>query len=60
MQLKQFYNIATKVSSTKSGSTSGDLPDCWMEPAFYISQICQLSDRFLNDEQNVGGVIGLQ
>ena len=31
-----------------------------MELAFYISQIRQLSDRFLNDEQNVGGVIGLQ
>ena len=28
MQLKQFYNIATKVSSRKSGTTFGDLPDC--------------------------------
>ena len=29
MQLKQFYNIATKVSSRKSATTFGDLPDCW-------------------------------
>ena len=29
MQLKQFYNIATKVSSRKSATTSGDLPD-WL------------------------------
>ena len=28
MQLKQFYNIATKVSNKKSATTSGDLPDC--------------------------------
>ena len=28
MQLKQFYNIATKVSSRKSATTFGDLPDC--------------------------------
>ena len=28
MQLKQFYNIATKVSSKKSATTFGDLPDC--------------------------------
>ena len=27
MQLKQFYNIATKVSSRKSATTFGDLPD---------------------------------
>ena len=30
MQLKQFYNIATKVSSGKSATTFGDLPDCLM------------------------------
>ena len=28
MQLKQFYNKATKVSSGKSATTFGDLPDC--------------------------------
>ena len=28
MQLKQFYDIATKVSSKKSVTTFGDLPDC--------------------------------
>ena len=28
MQLKQFYDIATKVSSRKSATTFGDLPDC--------------------------------
>ena len=28
MQLKQFYNSATKVSSKKSATTFGDLPDC--------------------------------
>ena len=28
MQLKQFYNIATKVSSKKNATTFGDLPDC--------------------------------
>ena len=27
MQLKQFYDIATKVSSRKSAITFGDLPD---------------------------------
>ena len=27
MQLKQFYNIATKVNSRKSATTFGDLPD---------------------------------
>ena len=31
MQLKQFYNIATKVSSRKSADTFGDLPDCWVQ-----------------------------
>ena len=29
MQLKQFYNVATKVSSRKSATTFGDLPD-WL------------------------------
>ena len=29
MQLKPFYNIATKVSSRKSATTFGDLPD-WL------------------------------
>ena len=28
MQLKQFHNIATKVSSKKSATTFGALPDC--------------------------------
>ena len=28
MQLKQFYNIATKVSSRKKCYYFGDLPDC--------------------------------
>ena len=28
MQLKQFYSIATKVSSKKSATTFGDKPDC--------------------------------
>ena len=28
MQLKQFYNIATKVNSRKSATTFGDLLDC--------------------------------
>ena len=27
MQFKQFYNIATKVSSRKNASAFGDLPD---------------------------------
>ena len=29
MQLKQFYNIPTKVSGRKSAITFGDPPDCW-------------------------------
>ena len=33
MQLKQFYNIATKVSSRKSATTFGDLPD-WLAMVF--------------------------
>ena len=28
IKFKQFYNIATKVCSTKSATTFGDLPDC--------------------------------
>ena len=28
MQLKQLHDIATKVSSRKSATTFGDLPDC--------------------------------
>ena len=28
MQFKQLYNIAIKVSSRKSATTVGDLPDC--------------------------------
>ena len=28
MQLKQFYDIATKVSSRKIAATFGNLPDC--------------------------------
>ena len=31
MQLKQFYNIATKVSSRKNATTFGDLPDCLVD-----------------------------
>ena len=29
MQLKQFFNIASKVSSKKSAINFGDLTDCW-------------------------------
>ena len=29
MQLKQFYNIATKISRRKGATTFGDLPDWW-------------------------------
>ena len=29
MQWKKSHNIATNVSSTKSATTFGDLPDCW-------------------------------
>ena len=28
MQVKQFYNIATKVSGRKNATTFGDLADC--------------------------------
>ena len=38
MQLKQFYNIATKVSSRKNATTFGDLPDC---------SVPSLSEHFL-------------
>ena len=31
MQLKQFYDIATKVSSRKSATTFGVLPDWWSQ-----------------------------
>ena len=30
MQLKKSYYIATNVSSRKSATTFGDLPDCWL------------------------------
>ena len=33
MQLEQFYDIATKVSSRKSATTLGDLPD-WLLSCF--------------------------
>ena len=39
MQLVQFYNIATKVSSRKSDTTFGDLPD-WLN--YFQNQIGSL------------------
>ena len=40
MQLKQFYNIATKVSSIKSAATFGDLHDCLHENDFALFFLC--------------------
>ena len=40
MQLKQFYNIATKVS-TKNATTFGDLPDC----SLFFLQVQLLIDQ---------------
>ena len=37
MELKQFYNIATKVRSRKSATTFGDLPDCLNVCELYFS-----------------------
>ena len=34
MQFKQFYNKATKVSSRKSATTFGDLPNCLLQVFF--------------------------
>ena len=34
MQLKQFYNIATKVSSKKRATTFGDQPYWWSQHLF--------------------------
>ena len=39
MQLKQFYNIATKVSSRKSATTFGDLPDCSKSDTTYVHHL---------------------
>ena len=39
MQLKQFCNIATKVSSRKRAATFGDLPDCLPEWAIFSMHI---------------------
>ena len=36
MRLKQFYDIATKVSSRKSATTIGDLPDCSVSKDFNL------------------------
>ena len=42
MQLKQFYNIATKVTSRKSATTFGDLPD-WLSESKAIYTILHIS-----------------
>ena len=44
MQLKQFYNIATKVSSRKSATTFGDLPDCSGVFFFKVSSVKPISE----------------
>ena len=44
MQLKQFYNIATKVSSRKSATTFGDLPDCCKYCALCRSHVRECSN----------------
>ena len=43
MQLKQFYYIATKVSSRKKCYYFGDLPDCWSWEWNVMGEICQYS-----------------
>ena len=43
MQLKKFYNVATKVSSKKSATTFGDLPDCsvqWTHEKCHFAAQC--------------------
>ena len=49
MQLKEIYNIATKVSSKKSATTFGDLPDWIVIPADSFS-----SGFYSDGEYNVG------
>ena len=42
MQLKQLFNISTKVSGRKSATTFGDLPDC------LVDAWCRLSFRWIS------------
>ena len=42
MQLKQFYNIATKVSSRKNATPFGDLPDCSID---FCSRVNYVLDK---------------
>ena len=60
MQLRQFYNIATKVSSKKSATTFDDLPDCWVGQ-LKLCKMCQkdqpLSNTvlYLNTQSTIRG-----
>ena len=46
MQLKQFYNIATKVSSRKKSTTFGDLPDWSIDIHSYTLNIRHVFQKF--------------
>ena len=48
LQLKQFYNIATKVSCRKSATTFGDLPDCLQGSKIPSESCCQMGAFSLN------------
>ena len=56
MHLKQFHNIATKVSSIKSATTFGDLPD-WLCSQFWMwsffSRAARESDRHADTDNGI-------
>ena len=57
VQLKQFYNKATKVSSRKSATTFGDLPD-WLTSARYIAARAKHMSVIVNDVPSITVVEG--
>ena len=58
MQLKQFYDIATKDSSWKSATTFGDLPDWWVWKYFYIATTPLVNYTMTSSNGNILRVTG--
>ena len=50
MHLKQFYNIATKVSSKNNATTFGDLPDVRRTPKFIDKFFFKIQVKHVNNK----------
>ena len=53
MQYKQVYNVANKVSSTKSATTFGDLPDWLSVHTLTKLKLLMEWDRWMNDNNGL-------